>query len=77
MSERPNTIFIFIPKDMEDAIFKKELSYHGLKDEAEIKKRKIVTRFDVTRSGTGWKVDVLGHWVDNNLKYQEEPPAKK
>src|SRR5206468_4313371 len=34
MSERPNTIFIFIPQDMEDAIVKKELSYHGLKDEA-------------------------------------------
>ncbi|HQR08154.1 MAG TPA: hypothetical protein PLN21_15100 [Gemmatales bacterium] len=77
MSERPVLIFIFIPTDMEEAILKKELSYHGLKDEAEIKKRKIVTKFDVVRTGTGWDVKVEGTWIDPNLKYDDDPPAKK
>ncbi|MFT3881343.1 MAG: hypothetical protein QM703_16970 [Gemmatales bacterium] len=76
MAERPNTVFIFIPKEMEEAILKKEESYHGLK-EAEIKKRKIVTKFDVSRTGNGWKVDVLGTWTDPNLKYEDDTPAKK
>lgn len=76
MSERPNTIFIFIPTDMEEAILKKEESHHGLK-EAEIKKRKIVTKFDVVRTGSGWDIKVEGTWTDPNLKYDDDPPAKK
>ncbi len=76
MSERPTSFFIFIPTDMEDAILKKEESYHGLK-EAEIKKRKIVTKFDVQRTGSGWDVRVEGSHVDPNLKYDDDPPAKK
>lgn len=76
MSERPTTIFIFIPQDMEEAILKKEESYHGLK-EAEIKKRKIVTKFDVRRTGSGWDVRVESHTVDPNLKYDDDSPPKK
>lgn len=76
MSERPTTIFIFIPKEMEEAIVKKEESYHGLK-EAEIKKRKIMTQFDVKNTGSGWDVAVTRTWTDPNLVYDDETPAKK
>jgi len=76
MSERPILIFIFIPTDMENAILKKEESYHGLKED-EIKKRKIVTKFDVQRTGSGWDVKVEGSHTDPNLKYDDDPPAKK
>lgn len=77
MSERPILIFIFIPTDMEEAILKKEISYHGVKDEAEIKKRKLVTKFDVQRTGSGWDVRVESSHIDPNLKYDDDPPAKK
>ncbi|MFO0811720.1 MAG: hypothetical protein U0796_00780 [Gemmatales bacterium] len=76
MSSRPTNIFIFIPQDMEEAILKKEESYHGIK-EAEIKKRKIWTKFDVRRTGSGWDVRVEGTGVDPNLKYDDDTPAKK
>lgn len=77
LSERPVLIFIFIPPDMEDAIVKKELSHHGFKDEKEIKKRKIVTQFDVQRTGACWQVRVEKTWTDPNLKYDDDAPAKK
>ncbi|MBL8822037.1 MAG: hypothetical protein JNJ77_05565 [Planctomycetia bacterium] len=76
MSERPTTIFIFIPQDMENAILAREEAYHGLK-EAEIKKRKIMTQFDVQRTGSGWEVRVIRTWTDPNLKYDDDPPPKK
>lgn len=78
MSERPTTIFLFIPQDMELAILKKEESYHGLKED-EIKKRKIWTKFDVRRTeGSGWDVRVEAHGIDPNIKYDDPPtPAKK
>lgn len=76
MSERPTTIFVFIPKEMEEAILKKEESHHGLK-EAEIKKRKIMTMFDVKNTSSGWDVRVERTWIDNNLVYDDETPAKK
>lgn len=71
MSSRPTTIFIFIPQDMEQAILAKEESYHGFK-EPEIKKRKIWTRFDVRRTGSGWEVRVEATGTDPNLKYDDE-----
>lgn len=68
MGDRPTTIFIFIPQDMELAILEKELKQHGLKEE-EINKRKIVTKFDVSRSPSGtWNVRVTGWSVDPSLK---------
>jgi hypothetical protein len=70
MSERPTTVFIFLDQGMEQAILDKELKHHGLTEE-EIKKRKIVTKFDVRRTGGGWDVRVTGQSVDPNLKYDQ------
>jgi hypothetical protein len=71
LSERPVTVFIFIPQDMELAILAKEEAHHGLK-EAEIKKRKIVTKFDVRRTGSGWDVRVTGTQIDPTLNYENK-----
>jgi hypothetical protein len=70
LSERPRTVFMFIPKDMEEAILQKELKHHGLSEE-EIKKRKITTEFDVRRTGSGWEVKVLKVGHDPSLNYDD------
>ncbi len=79
IAERPIQIFMLIPQDMENAILAKEESYHGLK-EAEIKRRKIVTQFNVKRTGSGWEVTVKDSKVDPTLKFLDDPsntPEKK
>lgn len=79
IAERPIQMFLLIPQDMELAILAKEESFHGLK-EKEIKLRKIVTKFDVKRTGSGWDIKVLGSHVDPTLKFLDDPsntPEKK
>jgi len=70
LSERPRTVFMFIPQDMEKAILDKELSHHHMSEE-EIKKRKITTDFDVRRTGNGWEVKVLKVGTNPNLNYDD------
>jgi hypothetical protein len=70
LDERPTTIFLFVPQDMEKAIVAAETKHHGL-TEKEIKEKKFVTRLDVTRKEKGWEVKVIGSYVDTNLKYDK------
>lgn len=57
LSQRPEFFAIFIPQELEVEMFKKELAYRGL-SEPELEKRKMVTKFDVSRSGSSWNVRV-------------------
>ena len=72
MIERPISVFLFIPQDMEAAILKQEEAFHHL-NEIEIMDRKLVTKFDVTRTEGGWNVKVEGQHIDPNLKYENQP----
>jgi hypothetical protein len=74
IAERPTSLFLLIPQDLEQAILAKEISYHGF-SENEVKKRKLVTTFSVQRTSSGWDVRVEGAKVDPTLKFLEDPSA--
>jgi hypothetical protein len=57
LSARPEFFAIFIPQTLEQEMFKKELAYRGLTEE-ELDRRKMVTKFEVNKRGSGWDVRV-------------------
>lgn len=57
LSSRPELFAIFIPRELEDEMFRKELAYAG-RNEAELNRLKMSTTFEINRRGAGWEVRV-------------------
>lgn len=57
LTEQPDFVAIFIPQELEQELFKKELAFRGLTEE-KLDAQKMMTLFDVTRRGTTWDVRV-------------------
>ncbi len=67
LPKAPRSIFIFLPRDLEDEMFRQELSYRKLTED-EVVKKNLHTWFEVKRGSNGWLVRVT--------KQQALPPAK-
>jgi len=57
LSDRPLTLVVVIPAEMEQAILAAELQYHKMTED-EIRAKRLLTSFKVTRAGSQWKVTV-------------------
>ncbi|MFT3882049.1 MAG: hypothetical protein QM703_20645 [Gemmatales bacterium] len=57
LSDRPLTMVMVIPAEMEQAILAAELQYHKMTED-EIRARRLATSFKVIREGSQWKVTV-------------------
>ncbi|HQR05788.1 MAG TPA: hypothetical protein PLN21_03145 [Gemmatales bacterium] len=57
LSERPLTLVMVIPAEMEQAILAAELQYHKMTED-EIRAKRLLTSFKVIREGSHWKVTV-------------------
>jgi hypothetical protein len=58
LAERPHALFIYIPKELEQALLDAEIKYHRLTEE-KIRERRLATHFDVRREGSGWVIKVI------------------
>jgi hypothetical protein len=68
LSQAPTALYLFIPRDLEEALLQAELRHHH-KTIEQIKQEKLVTTFDVKRTETGWEVKVVKSDTNPNLKY--------
>jgi hypothetical protein len=57
LGERPHALFIYIPKDLEQALLAAELKYHNLPEE-KIRERRLATHFDVIRQSGQWVIKI-------------------
>ncbi len=57
LTEQPDFVAIFIPQELEQELFKKELAFRGLTEE-KLDAQKMMTVFDVSHRGTTWDVRV-------------------
>lgn len=57
LSDRPLTLVLVIPAEMEQAILAAELQYHKITED-EIRAKRLGTSFKVVREGAQWKVTV-------------------
>lgn len=57
LSDRPLTLVIIIPGEMEKAILAAELAYHKMTED-QIREKRLGTSFNVVREGSNWKVTV-------------------
>jgi hypothetical protein len=70
VAETPVKLFIFLPQDLEKEIVKFEEKLYDL-TEAQIKAKKIVTHFEVSRKGDAWDFKVTQSYLDPSLQYEK------